>query len=148
MVLSPSLLGLLLLGCVHSYNGVLLDEGEELMLYRSDGPPLRLQTSEGSEELGFLQECTVEVEGRQVLRSLRVSDWTVLAAADGSAPFVGVLRMDGRRLLIDDRVSGATYVLQSDEDLERFAGHSMLVIGFVTGPQVVQVMGWRLLEEP
>ena len=138
----------LALGCVQSVNGVLLDEDERLMLYRSDGPALRVETGEGSRELAFLQECTVQVEGRRLGRSLHVADWTVLAAADGSAPYVGVLRLDGRRLLLDDRGSGATYVLESDQDLSHVVGRSVLVIGFVTGPQVVQVMGWRLLEEP
>ena len=80
-------------------------------------------------------------------RRICVQDWSVVAASDGSAPFVGTLRWDGSRLLIDDRNSGATYVLEGQDELRVYAGQSMLVIGFVTGPQVVKVMGWRLLEE-
>jgi len=137
----------LLLACVHTVHGVLVPEEERLWLYRSEGRPLAVVTGEASRELEYLGDCTVQLEGRQLGRRLTVQDWTVLAAGDGSAPFIGVLRWDGSRLLMDDRFSGATYVLEGHDDLRAFEGKPVMIIGYVTGPQVVQVMGWRLLAD-
>ncbi len=137
----------LMLACVHSVHGVLVPEEGRLRLYRNEGHPLTVVTGESSQELLYLYDCTVQLEGRQLGRRLTVEEWRVLAAADGSAPFVGVLRWDGRRLLMDDRFSGATYVLEGHEGLRTFEGKPVMVIGYVTGPQVIQVMGWRLLTE-
>ena len=138
---------LILTGCLQSVNGVLVDEDEKTRLYRASGPPLTLVLDDDSAALGHLQDCTVELEGQKLGRRYRVEDWRVLAAADGSAPFIGVVRRDGDRLLLHDHNSGATYVLTGQEELRAFEGRPLMVIGFVTGPQVIQVMGWRVLDD-
>lgn len=136
----------LLLGCMQSVNGVVVDEEEKLRLYQGSGPVLTLYPGESNPEVAYLQDCTVELDGRMVGRRFLVDEWQVLAAADGSAPFVGVVIRDGDRLVLRDHNSGAVYVLAGHDELAAFEGRPLLVIGFITGPQVVQVMGWRVLD--
>ena len=138
---------LILVGCLQSVNGVLVDEEEKTRLYRAEGPPLNLVLDDHSALLEHLHDCTVELDGLKLGRRYRVDDWRVLAAGDGSAPFIGVIRRDGDRLLLQDHNSGATYVLTGQDELGAFEGRPLMVIGFVTGPQVIQVMGWRVLDD-
>jgi hypothetical protein len=137
----------LLLACMQSVNGVVVDEEEKLRLYQGLGPPLTLVPGDDNPEVAYLQDCTVELEGRMLGRRFLVDEWQVLAAADGSAPFVGVVVRDGNRLMLHDHNSGAVYVLAGHDELSAFEGRPLLVIGFITGPQVVQVMGWRVLDD-
>lgn len=119
-----------------------------MTLDREPERDLALSLREDSEPLRYLGSCTVSVEGPRLLRRLWVRDWTVITGFDGSAPFVGTLRLDGERLLLDDRNSGASFLLHTDSapGLEDYVGEMVLVTGFAVGPQLLQVMGWRALS--
>lgn len=113
----------------------------------ADGGALRLRLDPASAPLARLEDCTVEVQGPRVARQVLVRDWTVITAADGSAPFVGVLRVEGLQVMLDDRGSGAVLVLEesSGSALRAFDGQLVMVIGLVVAPHVVRVMGYEVL---
>jgi hypothetical protein len=92
----------------------------------------------------------VEVTGPRIGRRLVVRDWRVLDAGDGSSGYVGTLRVFGNRLLLDDRNSASTIVIDDAlaPQLRPWAGHPVLVIGHITGPGTVVPVAWRLLEPP
>lgn len=145
------ILALLAPGClVHvQTRGVLESQGEELLLLEAGGGRLRL-VGEGAAPLSALSGCGVEVDGMRQGRSLRVTDWKVTVAPDGSTPFVGPLRHHGANLVIADQNSGGLVVLEAEsaEDLWPLAGGTVLVIGYVVGPQLVRVVAWTVLVEP
>ena len=138
-------------GCVVHVQtrGVLEGQGEELLLLDNEGGRLRL-VGEGAAPLSTLAGCGVEVDGVRQGQSLRVTDWKVTVAPDGSTPFVGQLRHHGSNLVLADQNSGGLVVLeaQSAEDLWPLAGGTVLVIGYAVGPQLIRVVAWTVLVEP
>lgn len=131
----------MLLGCAAHVQGVVVDDvviDAEGRNWRLDGPDAGL--------IRQLDDCTVDLDGRRVGRRVVVSDWSVLAAADGSAPYLGRLRLHGNNLLLDDRNSGVQVALQGADELRAHDGATVLVIGYVAAPHVVVVMGWQVLE--
>ncbi|MCB9762919.1 MAG: hypothetical protein H6739_24170 [Alphaproteobacteria bacterium] len=145
-----ALLALLLAGCAPRYTlqGVVEASGREVEVTDPDGKRWRLFLDTLSQPVSHLDACTVEVTGPRLGRRVYVRDWTVLAAADGSAPYVGRLTLRGSNLVLEDRNSGSTFVLEerSAAPLKPYAGQSVMVIGFIIAPHVVQVVGWRPLE--
>lgn len=136
------MVGLILLGCAAHIQGVVVEDAvrdAEGTDWRVDGLDAQL--------IRQLDECTVSIDGRRVGKRVVVEDWSVLAAADGSAPYLGLAREHGNNVVLDDRNSGSTLILQSStEDLKGLAGHQVLVVGYVAAPHVVMVMGWQLLD--
>lgn len=137
------MVGLTLLACVASKQGVLRDDGR---LQTHKGASYRLVLTPEDQLVKQLTDLTLQVEGRQLGRRIAVTDWRVLAAQDGSAPYLGPLVQRGSNLVIEDRNSGATYVLDGPDDLSSFAGHTVLVVGYVGAAHVITVMGYRVLE--
>lgn len=149
---APLLCALLGLACAPRarVQGVLLtDDRGRLELVEPEGRATRVHLTPTSEALTALEECTVAVTGPKVGRGVWARDWEVLTAADGSAPFVGRLEVRGSNLLLHDRQTGSMLVLspESAAPLAAFNGDVVMVIGFVEGPNVIRVMGWRVLED-
>ena len=119
---------------------------ERLVLVESDGTRWKLEAGLEQPMLEQLEDCTLEVDGNRVGKRVIVRDWKVLAAADGSAPYLGVLRQHGNNLVLDDRNSGATFILEKSEELRPHASKTVMVIGYVAAPHVVVVMGWKVLD--
>lgn len=123
--------------------------GARPVLTQESGAQLRLVLDAESAPLRHLEACTVQVEGPRLGHRVLVRDWSVLAAADGSAPYVGTLELHGSNLILRDRNSGSILVLEerSAAPLRPFVGQPVLVIGYVEAAHVVRVMGWRVLVD-
>ncbi|MSQ03448.1 MAG: hypothetical protein EXR71_16420 [Myxococcales bacterium] len=102
-----------------------------------------------SAPIRYLVGCVIEVTGLGTPAGILVQDWHVTDAGDGSSGFVGMLQAYGARLLLDDRNTRSTLVIDDDAvpQLRAFAGRPVLVVGTVVGPGQVRVMAWRLLDE-
>lgn len=112
--------------------------GRVSLLLDSESAPIR-----------HLVGCVIEVTGLGTPAGIVVSDWHVTDAGDGSSGFVGLLKAYGARLLLDDRNTKSTLVIDDAAvpQLRAAAGHPVLVVGTVVGPGQVRVMAWRLLDE-
>ncbi len=137
------------LGCAWRgpVSGVVQEAEVGMVLRGFDGESYPLILDHNAAPLAYLEGCTVRLEGSRMWGTLRVRDWQVTAAADGSAPFVGVLRNHGSNLVMDDRNTGSVLVMDG-EDLESLRTHEgklALVVGYVVGPHVVRVVDYRVL---
>ncbi|MCK6524437.1 hypothetical protein L6R49_23780 [Myxococcota bacterium] len=148
--LSPLLCLVFAWGCAARLQGVLLaDDDGQLRLVEPEGDSTRVHLTPTSAALTELESCTVAVTGPKVGRGVWAREWEVLTAADGSAPFVGRVELRGSNTLLHDRQTGSTLVLspESAAPLAAFNGDVVMIIGFVEGPNVIRVMGWRVLED-
>ena len=148
----PLILALFSLACAPRarVQGVLLsDDQGRLELVEPEGKSTRVHLTPTSAALTALEECTVAVTGPKLGRGVWARDWEVLTAADGSAPFVGRLELRGSNILLHDRQTGSMLMLspESAAPLAPFNGDIIMVIGFVEGPNLIRVMGWRVLED-
>lgn len=130
--------------------GLLVSEpetGVRPILRASTGEETRLSTPADAAPVRYLNGCVIEVDGRLIFGSLHVQDWRVLDAGDGSGNYVGVLRAYGARLVIDDRNSGSTIILDdlTAAPLRPYVGFAVLVIGHVTGNGYVVPVAFRVL---
>lgn len=152
LVVLVLLAGLSASGCAFRTGvvGLLDTRSSSPVLETSEGRRYRLVLTEGTTPLRHLEGCQVRVEGPRLACFLFADDWRVLTASDGSEPFVGVLRLHGTGYLLEDRNSGMPVRLrilgEAADDLYRHAGKLVLVVGFVVGPQEVQVVGYRILS--
>ncbi|MED5374410.1 MAG: hypothetical protein VX899_25555 [Myxococcota bacterium] len=139
------MVALILLGCVHSYQGLIQVEGEQVTLQEPEGQRHELVLDSGSQALRALDDCTVSVTGKGT-RRVSVQEWEVLAAQDGSIPFVGVLALDGSRLVLLP-AGGGRYVLVGEgaDALRGAVGDRVMVVGVAVGDHEVRVMGFTLL---
>jgi hypothetical protein len=135
-----------LLACAAKVQGVVGVQGPRVALTEPDGTSWHLVYSPEDGELRRLEDCTLEVQGRRLGQRVTVEDWKVLASAQGSTPYVGVLVRRGSNLVLQDRNSGQPVILEGDEQLQDLVGRTVLVSGYVVGPQVVQVMAVSLLD--
>lgn len=143
---------LLLLACaLHAARTglVLAPEDGVVRLLEPDGRRTVLRLDAESAPLRYLHDVVVEVDGVRLGGGLVVRDWQVIDAGDGSNGYVGRLQVTGLRVLIADRNSGTTMVLDdtSSAPLRPYDGKVVLLIGHVSGPNTVTPMAWRLLEE-
>lgn len=127
--------------------GMVRPDGASVWLegYRGERTPLLL--GEDSGPVRYLDGCVVEVEGTRTPAGLVVESWHVRDAGDGSGGFVGTLRSYGSRLVIDDRNTGTTLVVDDEQvpQLRAWAGQPVLLVGTVVGARVVRVMAFRVL---
>ena len=129
--------------------GLVQRNGEEIVLVEAEGQRIRVQPTEAGAPLRHLEGTRVEVTGRGSGRRLRPSSLKVLDAGDGSAPFFGVLRRYGSNWLLDDQNSGSTIQLVEESlgELTGQEGRLVLIIGYVSGAQRVNVVMWKVLED-
>ena len=113
----------------------------------ADGRRYRLTLNEDGAPLRYLHDCIVVVEGPRFGRRLLVKDWHVQDAGDGSGGFVGMLRDYGARLVIEDRNTGTTLVIADEVALQLrpWTGQPVLLIGHITGGNIVMPVAWRVL---
>lgn len=144
---------LLLLGgtsaCAVRQHTVGLVQETGSILLTPAGDRYRLVLRDDAVAVRHLDGTQVAVDGPRVGRLLWVGEWQVTDAGDGSAPFVGVLRWHGARLVLDDRNSGMPVMLDAESAaaLTSHVGKLVVLIGFVVGAQEVRVVGYRVLED-
>ncbi len=115
-----------------------------------DGDSWTLRLGDEGAPLRWAEGLRVAVTGPRFGRRLRVRDWRVLDAGDGSGGFAGVLRAHGSRVVIDDRNTGATLLI-SDGDaaaLRRHVGEVVVLVGHITGANVISVHAFKVLRPP
>lgn len=142
------LLLLALAGCAGRVTGVVqIESGGGVKLVEAEGDSLRLRLDESSEPLRRLEDCTVELRGPRLAGQLVVRDWSIVAAADGSAPYWGRLHVEGLQVMLDDRGTGSVILMEdaSGGALRAFDGQLVMVIGVIVAPHVVRVMGYEVL---
>lgn len=139
-----------LLACAATLQGVVVEPGPVPVVQDLDGRQWSLELDEQSAPVGHLLGCTVRIEGTRRPRGVQVQEWEVLAAWDGSTPFVGVLARDGDRLVLRDPGTGLALRLEQDTSapLEPFVGLHVLVVGVAIGDHELRVMGFRVLADP
>lgn len=147
---APLLLGGLwaLAGCAfHVEVSGLVDPPRKLRLY--DGSELRLWLDEESAPIQHLEGCVVYLEGNRFGKNFAVKDWYVQDAGFGYGAYVGILRVVGTRVLLDDRRTNTTLVLDplSAIALRDHNGVAVLIVGPLVGPSEIQAVTWRLLTE-
>ncbi len=148
-----------LLGCSVHYNakGLIFQpeiHGEEdasrLFLGTSDGKEYRIHLGDDSQYFTHLLGCGSEVTGVRLGRHIWVDSWMITDAGDGSAPFLGILRLEsGRYLLHDINTDTEIEVLEQGWEPDVFwdlVDHPILVTGFIVGGHQIQVLSIRLLE--
>ena len=123
--------------------------GTEVEFVDSSGSEWELGLSGEARALESLAGCGVELQGRRTGRRLSVRDWRVIAAPDGSEPFIGPLIRHGSNLVIEDRNTKGLIVLEpkSAADMADVVGDMVMVMGFVVGPQVIRVVAWQVVLE-
>ncbi len=138
-----ALLGLT--GCVAPIRGVVQPAGASVAVVDLQGQRYRLVLGDAGQPLRYLDGCVVDVDGPLIGRRVVVRDWTVITAADGSAPYVGRLRRQGSNLIMEDRNSGSVVILQADPalGLAAWIDQTVMVVGYITGPHQIQVVGFR-----
>ena len=121
----------------------------EASLRSLEGRRWRLVLDEHSAPLAYLEGCTVRAEGRRAGSRIAVSGWDVVAAADGSEPFVGWIRSRGDGLVIEDHATGSALALEpgSVGDLGAFVDEPVMIVGFAVGPHLIRVMAYTVLSE-
>ncbi len=139
-------------GCVGParYVGLIdVSDGNRVQLIDSQGHAVRLATGESADLFAHLGGCGAWVDGPRRGRTVVVRQWVVTDAGDGSAPYIGVLEHTGMRWSILDRQTGATLFLVEESlgGLDKFEGRPVLVAGYVIGPNTINVVTWRSLDE-
>ncbi len=138
----------LMLACATLQTQGVVEITPDRALLHSDERDYELQLEGEMLALRAMDACTVSVDGMRRGRALRVQDYKVVAAQDGSTPFVGVLRLNGDKLDLILRGSGMRLVMVGPgvEVLEPYVGQSMMILGFASGPHEVTVMSFMPLE--
>ena len=145
------LVALSTVACVAPVRGVVQPGTRGTAVVDIEGHRYGLVLGDAGQPLRYLDGCVVDVEGPLLGRRLIVKDWSVITAADGSAPYVGRLRRQGSNLIMEDRNSGSIVVLQADPELglERWIDLPVMVVGYIVGPHQIRVVGFRgLAAEP
>ena len=88
----------------------------------------------------------MRVEGPKLVRHIWVSDWKIVDAGDGSAPFLGVLYRQGVQWMINDVQSGAQLFIDADYD-DWEEGQAVLIVGYIAGAHRVRVVSYRTLGQ-
>ncbi len=139
-----------LVGCTASSRYIGLVDASNpraVQLVESSGRTYRLAVGDDAALFEGFGGCSVLVEGPRRLRTVLVRDWAVTDAGDGSAPFIGVLTREGVRWFVDDVQTGGRVYLDEASlgELRLHVGRTVLFAGYVSGPNTVNVVRWRLL---
>jgi len=145
--------GLGSIGCASTarYRGLIdATDPSHVRLLAPSGGSLRLSTGEDADLFADLGGCSMIVEGPRRAGRVVVKSWVVTDAGDGSAPYIGTLQREGMRWFVDDRQTGARMYFSEGSlgELTQHKGRTVLVAGYVMGPNTVNVVTWRLLGPP
>ena len=136
-------------GCQAHFRGIVESgPGGRTSLVTYQGKTFRLMTLGESAPLGKLNGYMVEVWGHKVLRSIRVGDWKAPTGIHGMTAWVGVLKLHGVQIALDDRNTGGFYFIHRscEDEMRPLVGHTVVIEGYVEGDHRVQVMDWEVLD--
>lgn len=138
---------LLVQGCAYHQTGLVETGPRGTLLVESDGKTVALVLGEEASPVKHLGGHLVDVRGQRFLRNVRVGDWRVPEGLHGMAAWVGPLTPMGSQLGVQDRNSGAFYLLDAEAEsaLRAHAGQSVLLEGYVDGPHRIKVLYYRVL---
>lgn len=131
------------------HTGLVQRTGDAIILVGAEGREVAVRPTPAAAPLWHLEGARVEVTGKGGNRVISPQSLKVIDAGDGSAPYFGVLRRYGSNWLVDDQNSGSTIQLVEESlgDLARHEGKLVLIMGYVSGAQRVNVVMWKLLED-
>lgn len=138
------MVGLTLLACAALSTQGVLEQTPQALVLHADTRDYRLVTEGDAQMLQAMDDCTVHIDGVRRGRSVRVQDFEVIAAQDGSAPFVGTLRRAGERTELILRGSGMRLIMVGPgaELLAPHIGQPVMILGFASGPHELTVMSF------
>ena len=139
---------LLLLACAVHYKGLLTLQDHKITLSTLQGEIYHIHAGRDHKYLKQLTGCLFEVDAHQVFNHLFIQSWVVQDAGDGSSPYMGRLKRHGIQWLIHDHNSKGEIILEGLEKyLDPREGMLVMVGGYVTGLQKVEVVFIRVLDE-
>jgi hypothetical protein len=144
-----ALAALLLTGCPFHETGLVRPTDEGTVLETPTGDQFRVVTAGQAAPLAALDGHTTEVWGTRISRRVHVTDWKVLEGLHGLPAWVGELDQRGIMIGVQDRNSGAYYLVDPDsaETLKPYVGKTVLLEGYVEGAHRVRVLYFRVLED-
>lgn len=147
---SACALGLLLglSSCAVTVNGLVERQGNAVMLRTPEGAELPLLLGPEQTGLQWVQGADVMIEGSRVFGQLSVREWTTGDGRNGWPTWLGTLESKGVQLGLQDRNSGAFYLLDKTmrDPLGESVGKLVLIEGYVSGAHRVTVLDAQVLD--
>jgi hypothetical protein len=139
-----------LAGCAVHRVGLLTAEDGPVVLQSLEGQQEKLLLVGDSTRLRQLDGHLVELDGRKGFGRIEVSTWRVLEGPHGLPVWVGPVQRLGMQVGIEDMASQMLVFVDkiSAQELRGLAGDWVAAEGYIDGPQQVQVLHWRALDEP
>ncbi len=140
---------LLLAGCPFHEVGLVYPGEEGTVLDTEHGERVELSTAGEDAPLAWLDRHTTEVWGNRMSGKVHVTDWKIPEGLHGMPAWVGELELRGAQLGLQDRNSGAYYLVdhESFSTLTPYVGRMILIEGYIDGAHRVKVMFFRVLEQ-
>ena len=139
---------LLLIACVVQHKGLLTSQDYKITLTTLQRKIYHIHAGRDRKYLKQLEGCLVELEANQIFDHLFVKSWVIRDAGDGSSPYMGRLKRYGIQWLIHDHNSKGEIILQGlEKHIDPREGMLVMVGGYVTGFQSVEVVFIRVLDE-
>ncbi len=133
--------------CAFRSTGLVHPAEGGVYLENLDGQRWKLVAGDRNAPVLFLDGHLTEVKGLRSGQSVRVSEWRVIEGRHGMSTWVGVVEGAGTQLGLHDRNSGSFVWVDSEsaQALQKWIGTTVLLEGYVEGPQRVRVMYLRVL---
>jgi len=125
------------------------NEGPHALLRSLDGDARPLVLNGDAVALSSLDDCLVEIWGKQGFRGVRVDKYRVLEGTHGLTVWVGRLETRGGELGLIDR-EGSLFRRLNEEGklaLKVHKGRLVMIEGYVGGAELVRVVYYRLLAD-
>ena len=130
----------------HNAKGLLFQEEGRLQLGTPEGKTYILHAGDDSQYLKHLSGCGATVSGARLLRHLWLTKWHITDAGDGSEPFIGMIVIQGLKVMLRDINTGQELEILDSEELFELDGKPVLVTGIIVGTHQIRLMGYQVLE--
>jgi hypothetical protein len=137
-------------GCAVHRVGLLSVEDGPVVLASLEGQRERLLLVGDDSRLRQLDGHLIELDGRKGLGRIEVSTWRALEGPHGLPVWVGPVQVLGIQVGIEDTASQMLVFVDqlAARDMREHVGDWVAAEGYIDGPQRVQVLHWRALDEP
>jgi len=136
-------------GCPTHALGIVEPANPGTTLTTSTGMRYRLALGLDASPMKWLDGHMAEVSGPRVGKRIRVKEWKVVEGLHGLPVWVGELEARGVQIGLQDRNSGAYYLVDQEaaNTLWPFLGEPVLLEGYVEGAHRVRVVYFRVLAD-